>query len=213
MSADRRTVETYNTSAEALAEYFKGIGARVDHIEKALNLASVNDGSATVVEIGCGDGRDAEEIIKRVASYVGFDPSEGMLRLARKRLPAANFVCADSDTFPYPLGVDVIYAFASLIHSNPDTNRRVFSRLASSLRVGGIALVNVRMREKYQVEVQQDQFGVREYHYYTSGMINDISGDSFVVVDEDVAQIGSNTWLTMALQRTGSFYINKTVLA
>lgn len=201
MSSHKQTIDTYNASAEALAEYFKGIGPRTEHIDRALELAGVQDGSARLVEIGCGDGRDAEVIIGKVQEYIGFDPSDSMLKLARKRLPAANFVLADSLSFNYPANLDVVLAFASFIHSDRQTNAQVFNKLAQAVRIGGIVMVNVRERDAYEEQLQPDQFGTRMYFYYTPKVILELAGLNFKQVYEDHAQIGQNTWLTMALER------------
>lgn len=66
----RITISTYDKSAKELAEYFKGHGTRVEDIELALKLAG-SPKNAKVVEVGCGDGRDAAEIVMRVGSYIG----------------------------------------------------------------------------------------------------------------------------------------------
>lgn len=55
------TTNTYDESAEALAEFFKGIGPRTSYIDLAFKLIGYKE-HARVVEIGCGDGRDATEI-------------------------------------------------------------------------------------------------------------------------------------------------------
>jgi len=65
------------------------MGARIEDIERAIQLSGAND-EASVVEIGCGDGGDAAEIIPRVPSYLGVDPSVGLLEIARKRLPGVS---------------------------------------------------------------------------------------------------------------------------
>lgn len=83
-----RTVQTYDQAAERLAADMGTIGPRVADIERALALAKAGPG-ARVVEVGCGDGRDAVDIVPRVAWYQGFDPSKGLLALAHKRLPDA----------------------------------------------------------------------------------------------------------------------------
>ena len=201
MTTDNQTIETNNKSEEKLAEYFKGVGPRTEHIELALELAGVSDGSGHVVEIGCGDARDAEEIIPRVASYIGFDPSTEMLRIARKRLPNTQFVLADSLSFEYPTQLDVVFAFASLIHSGPDTNRLAIARIKNALRVGGIAMINVRIRDVYSFETQTDQFGTRVYYYYTPELLAELAGPDFTIARESQFQIGTNTWLTLALRR------------
>jgi SAM-dependent methyltransferase len=201
MNVHDGTIETYNRSASELAEYFRGIGPRTEHIDLALKLAGVGNGAGRVVEIGCGDGRDAEDIIPKVSGYIGFDPSLGMLELARQRLPLAKFAYGDSLSFPYPRDIDVVFAFASLIHSDRAVNTRLMRRLAQAIRAGGIALINVRERDDYQAEEQTDQFGTRTYYYYAESDIVAMAGEDFAVAHVDRKSIGSNTWLTMALQR------------
>jgi SAM-dependent methyltransferase len=117
---DRLTISTYDKSAAELADYFAGIGSRVDLIEDALHMADAPD-NARVVEVGCGDGRDAVDIVPRVGDYEGFDPSIKLIELANQReLPKARFVKADALSYDYPQGLGVIFGFASYLHLNRD---------------------------------------------------------------------------------------------
>ena len=127
-----QTIKTYDRSAVRLAEHFKGIGTRIDDVELGLKLAGVSSG-ARVVEIGCGDGRDAVEIFKRVSWYEGVDPSAGLIKMAKDRLPNATFVKADALTYNYPKDVDVVFAFASLLHVSKDNLKKVIQKVANSL--------------------------------------------------------------------------------
>ncbi len=133
MDWQAETITTYDDSAQRLSEFFKGFGARVLDIEHGMQLAGADD-TARVIEIGCGDGRDATEIIKRVGWYEGFDPSEGLLQIARARLPDTSFVKADAISYEYPENLDVIYAFASLLHLSKEDLPKVFDKASESLR-------------------------------------------------------------------------------
>ena len=55
MDRNTKTIDTYDSSANELAEYFKGIGARVDDIQLGIKLCGSSD-KLQVVEIGCKDG-------------------------------------------------------------------------------------------------------------------------------------------------------------
>src|SRR5512138_3479628 len=44
-----------------------------------------------VVDLGCGSGLWAEQLIKRGFDVLGIDISEAMIRLARQRAPQARF--------------------------------------------------------------------------------------------------------------------------
>jgi trans-aconitate methyltransferase len=200
MDWSARTIQTYDESAEALAAYFNDIGSRTHDIELGLRLADV-DMNARVVEIGCGDGRDAEEIIKRSAWYEGFDPSEGLLTIARKKLPNASFVKADALTYQYPKNVDVIYAFASLLHVNREDIKLVLIKAAETLRKGGIIFISLKERPSYTEEVKEDRHGKRMFYHYNPAIVKDLAGDAFTSVHEDHQKIGHTDWFTLALKK------------
>jgi SAM-dependent methyltransferase len=201
---DFQTVQTYDDSAEALATYFAGIGSRVNDIELALKLAG-NPPEPNVAEVGCGDGRDAMDIVPRVSSYVGFDPSEKALELARRRLPGVRFVNGDALHSDYPENLDVVYAFASLLHVSKENSPAVYDRIAQALRVGGILFLWLKEREKYEEDLVQDEFGERTFYYYTAPLVRELAGDGFEVALEDHRKLNRKTsnWLIMALRKVG----------
>ncbi len=82
----QQTVDTYNKSAKELAEYSHGIGTRKKYINRAFNLAG-SPKNARVLEVGCGDGRDATEILKHTDNYLGFDIARKAVELAKQSLP------------------------------------------------------------------------------------------------------------------------------
>lgn len=139
MAVDIRTVSVYDDSARELSDYFQGIGSRIEDINRALLLAGTPT-VQNVIEIGCGDGRDAKDIVRRTSSYIGFDPSTGMLDLARKRVPGGVFVQADALGFSYPKNIDIVFAFASLLHLPREDIREVFKKIAAVLHEGGDCL-------------------------------------------------------------------------
>jgi SAM-dependent methyltransferase len=200
MDWNTKTIETYNTSAKALAEYFKGTGARIKDIELALKLADATS-EARVIEIGCGDGRDAAEIVKRTKWYEGFDPSEGLLQIARNRLPQASFVRADALTYDYPNGLDVIYTFASLLHVNQGDLRTVFEKAFKALRKGGIFYISLKERDRYTEEVKKDEHGERMFYYYNVALIQALASHAFSTVYEVHYKMGKTEWFSIALKK------------
>lgn len=104
------TVETYDKSAKELAEYFRGIGPRTNDIQLAIELAG-NPPAPRILEIGCGDGRDAREIVGLTPNYTGFDISKELIKIARQHVPQGNFEVADAISYPYPANdLDVVFA-------------------------------------------------------------------------------------------------------
>jgi len=200
MDWNTKTIETYDSSATALAEYFKGAGVRTKDIELALNLAGATS-EARVIEIGCGDGRDAAEIVKRTKWYEGFDPSEGLLQIARNRLPQASFVRADALTYNYPNDLDVIYAFASLLHVNQGGLTAVFKKASQALRKGGIFYISLKERNIYTEEAKKDEYGERMFYYYNVALIQALAGRAFLTAYEVHYKMGKTEWLSIALKK------------
>jgi SAM-dependent methyltransferase len=53
----------------------------------------------TVLDVGCGTGRHTAYLVERGHTVLGIDPSEGMLQVARSKVPAARFETADVPVF------------------------------------------------------------------------------------------------------------------
>ena len=129
-----RTRLTYDESADRMAAKFRAMGPRSADIDRIFE--HIGEESANILEIGCGDGRDAMEFRKRTPNYLGIDYSEGMLKMAREYLPNAEFRLADVSEFEFPEGLDGIAAFASLLHLPPEKVRLVVSRGYEALNPG-----------------------------------------------------------------------------
>lgn len=195
-----QTIKTYDKSATELAEYFKGVGARIKDIELGLKL-SKSGNTSRIIEIGCGDGRDAQEIVKLVNWYEGCDPSIELLNLARKKVPGASFVLADALSYVYPSNVDVIFAFASLLHVNKIDLVKVFNKTAKSLKQSGILYISLKERPEYTEEVKRDKYGERMFYYYNPSIIKDLSRENFQSAYEAHQKIGHTDWFTIALYK------------
>jgi len=196
----QKTIDTYNNSAKDLAEYFRGIGARTNDIEKALQLAG-NPPQARVVEIGCGDGRDAKEIVRRVNWYLGFDISNELIKLARKHVAGAEFQVADIADFDFPSNLDVIYAFASLLHSDKDEVRKVLRRAALALKPEGIFYISLKQAPDYESRIKKDMYGERLFYFYNPEIIEELAADKYKKVDVSFQRIGDTDWFTIALKK------------
>lgn len=200
MNWDQQNIKVYDQSAKALSEYFSGIGSREEDVERGIALAG-NPSEPRIVEIGCGDGRDTIEISRRAGWFEAFDPSAGFIRIARKQLPDATFVVADALSYTYPENLDVVFAFASLLHVNKENLAVVFDRIARSLRSGGILYLSLKERTEYTEEIKKDQYGERMFYFYNADIIKELAKTNYVVVYQDSHVHGHTDWLTIALKR------------
>ncbi len=199
---NNETLKTYNKSAKQLAKYFSGIGSRIKYIEQALELAGKSDGSASVLELGCGDGRDAVDIIKRSGKYTGIDYSSGLIGIAKKVLPATDFRVVDMQNYDYPAhAYDVIFSFASVLHLDKESVAQLFVDASRSLKVGGIFYISTKYAEKYKKEWKEDDHGKRLSYFYTPKLLATLAGSRYEVVESYINTIHNRKWVEIALRR------------
>lgn len=192
-------IKTYNQSAPALAEYFQGIGPRTEDIERAFEF--VDKKNPKVLEIGCGNGRDGKEILNFTDDYLGMDISEGMIRLAKEISPTAHFIVADVDFFDFPENIDIIFAFASLLHLDKDAIEKVLAKAHKSLMDDGIFYISLK-EDLYHEKIKIDQFGERVFYFYEEKDIQELTtktGYSIVFTDRQVK--GHTKWITCVLRK------------
>jgi SAM-dependent methyltransferase len=200
MSVDPQTIKTYNASAAQLASHFqtyKG-GAVLDSISRSFALAAkLKDGM--VIEIGCGTGKDAAEIIKYTDQYEGFDPAQGLLEIARKHVPEATFTEADALSYAYPSGAIIVFAFASLLHLNRDDFMAVAAKVAESLQTGGVFCMTLKEADAYAEQTQEDDFGTRLFYLYSPELVREMLNPSFELVYEghDIVGPKKKKWMSL----------------
>ncbi len=198
----QQTIDTYNKSAQELAKYFRGIGSRTKDIDLAIKLADSPE-EPRILEIGCGDGRDAKEIVKRSKRYTGFDISEELIKLARQYVPEGEFEVADAVDYDYPGGLDVVFAFASLLHLSKEEVRTVLEKVHESLKPGGIFFISPKLADEYTKKIKEDLFGTRQFYFYNPTIIRELAGDMYQVakIDGGFITVGNTEWFEIALRR------------
>lgn len=106
------------------------------------------EGTESLIDIGCGDGKVTAEIaaVLKGGSVVGIDSSESMIQLARKRYPANRypnliFVLMDVVDMRFQSRFDVVFSNAAL-HWVKD-HRPVVEAIHRCLKPGGRLLLQM----------------------------------------------------------------------
>ena len=118
---------------------------------------------ARILDLCCGTGQLAQELIERGYRVTGIDSSEEMLRLARKNAPAGEFIVADARSFNLA-GVYhvVVSAFDSLNHiMTLEELTSVFRNVYAVLQEGGLFLFDLNLEEGYKAS-WHDSFSIAE---------------------------------------------------
>ena len=120
-----RNIEIYNQSAKEYAEKFIKAGPRINDVNHLFELSGKNN--PRVLELGCANGRDIEEIFKKTDNYLGVDGSEELLKLAILRNPQVEFLLSDFNDLNFGKNsFDIVIDFASLFHLDDIEFKRIF---------------------------------------------------------------------------------------
>jgi len=196
----QKTRNTYSKSAASLGQHYDEIGSRDGDVNLAFTLAG-NPENAKVLEIGCGNGRDALSILRRTPFYTGIDTSPEMIKLARERTFKGKFEVADALTYDYDGPYDVVFAFASLRHIAPSELGIVLKKVYDSLREGGVLYISSNYADHYHQEDRKDKYGEREIHYYNPDIIQHYAPRGFKKVQELYDTIDGFKWFEVVLKK------------
>jgi trans-aconitate methyltransferase len=192
------TEDTYDKAAQGYTQKFKDIGVRSADVDQTFSF--VNTENPHVVEIGCGAGREAEYILTKTDSYIGIDISAGMLTYAKEKLPEAHFEKVAVEEYQFPKNTDVVFAFASLLHTSKVDLQTIFLRMYDALPSGGVIFVSLKRRNEYTTAVVEDTYGPREFHYYSRNDLLEVAGSGFEEVFYE-EQERLEDWFTMILKK------------
>lgn len=141
--ARRAVRSSYDTVAES---YLDTVGGELAYkpLDRALLAALLEqtEDGAPVADLGCGPGHVTGWLAARGARAVGVDLSPGMVALARREHPEAEFREGDLLRLPAADGeFGAAVALYSVIHLEPDELAPAFAEARRVLRPGGRLLV------------------------------------------------------------------------
>jgi SAM-dependent methyltransferase len=90
-------------------------------------VAALPNGSASVLDLGCGSGAPVTKYLAACGLHVtGVDTSPTLISLCRERLPDQEWLVADMRLLQLERKFDGILAWDSFFHLAPDDQRRMF---------------------------------------------------------------------------------------
>lgn len=195
------TTETYNRGADKLSKKFNKIGLRKDDIDRAFSFYN-KPKYLNVIEIGCGNGRDAKYILKYTKNYTGIDISKEMIKLSKKFLPSANFIIGNIEKIKIPNNIDIVFAFASFLHLDKKSFEKILNKIYKKINKDGIIYISLKYTKTYKEKIKEDEFGKRFFYYYSIKDIQEISNKTgYKIIYKNRQNIRNNNWLTIILKK------------
>lgn len=137
---EQKTLESYKKIAAARGKTHADPEFWRAEFEKFRRLLP----SGTVVDIGCGSGRDAL-LLADEYDYIGIDASNEMLSGARDLVPAADFRTMGMYSLDFSSrSVDGFWAAASLLHIPKRNAGTVLHEIRRVTKLGGIGFIAMK---------------------------------------------------------------------
>jgi cyclopropane fatty-acyl-phospholipid synthase-like methyltransferase len=99
---------------------------------------------SSVLDIGCGSGVPADQMIAKEHILTGIDISKVQIELARKNVPSGTFIRADLSVVQFNESTfNAIVAFYTFEQVPRSTHAQIFRKIATWLKPGGYFLFSV----------------------------------------------------------------------
>jgi len=192
------TKDTYNKFSKEYAEKFRNF-LMTEYINRVFD--DWRGDNPRVLELGCGAGRDAEEICQRTSNYTGIDISEGLLEIAKqKKIANAKFSRQSIKDYGFTENFDIVFAVASLLHVNEEDFAQVLQRVHKILAKRGLFHITVKHGKYKGEELVKDKYGERIFYFYRLSDIKRMA-EGYEVVSEDQVTVGKTEWINILLRK------------
>ena len=136
---NKETIDYYNRTADQY--YWNTVGVDLGTMRKL--FASYLPAEATIIDLGCGSGRDVMAFNDMGHNAIGLDASEELVNLAKERLHIRAIV-GDISSWITNAPFDGIWCCASLIHLNDKEKEQFFKNLNYNLKKDGVIYIAVK---------------------------------------------------------------------
>jgi len=146
---DERTADYWRRFPKTLPqEFIRRMGAR-----------------RSVLDIGCGPGRDGQMLEEMGCRVLGIDMSRAMLRIAAQR----GLMVCKADMFSLPLAegsVDGVWAYTSLLHSKKEHLSEALAEIHRILRPEGLLALGMHQGDEHRYRIVGGVSGPRWFSHY-----------------------------------------------
>jgi len=146
------TLASYNTSAKEWTKDHwtpKFWGDNFDYFHELLP-------TGRVLEVGCGSGRDAQELIKLGYDYLGTDIAGELVKEARKNNPEAKFEQISLYDLDFERPFDGFWCAAVLIHLPKKRIDEALQAIKSNMRAQAIGFIAIKEGEGERLEARPE---------------------------------------------------------
>jgi 8-oxo-dGTP pyrophosphatase MutT (NUDIX family)/predicted O-methyltransferase YrrM len=143
-----QTWKSYESSALDYAKNVDGLHPQ----KEAERFLSLIPSGGTIIDIGCGSGRDAKNFSEKGFRVTGIDFSPNMIEIAKRNAPKATFKNIDMHSLDLEDTFDAAWANASLLHIPKARFLEVLEKIYSLLNDNGLFYIKMKQGSHEGIE-------------------------------------------------------------
>jgi ubiquinone/menaquinone biosynthesis C-methylase UbiE len=199
MRQTNTTVQSYDTTAQEYTKKTKDLHPK----KEASKFLSYIPKGGSILDLGCGPGRDAGIFESEGYQVTGLDPSTKLLEIARDAAPLSTFKHGYAEDIPFMNEeFDGVWACASLIHIQRKNLPRVLGEVYRIMKPGAIFAPSFKQGRGERAIKDERYGGVEKFfaYYPESEMQEMLQNSGFNILDSFVKGIhdsyATNPWMS-----------------
>ena len=198
MDAMNNTLEYYNQNSEA---FYSGT-VNADMSELYAHFEPLLPAGASILDLGCGSGRDSLHFIKAGYSVTAVDGSKELCTLAEKLLEQP-VRCMLYEEWDYTDTFDGVWACSSLLHVPKSELPKTIRRISDALKPSGILYASFKYGDS------EREAGGRLFSDYTENGIAELTSLApelelieFIITNDVRSGRSNEKWLNIIWRKT-----------
>lgn len=193
--------DVYNSKTKELIKKFDTLWARIFDIDNAFLLRWWEKDKLKILEIWCFSWREFEYIKNYSKKYTWIDISKDAIDYAKNKFQDWEFIIWDIEEYEFDKKFDIIFAFASLIHSDIETTKKLFEKFYKILNENWIIYISMKSSENYSEITKTDEFWTRIYYHYSLEEYKKLPWGKFEVIYQDEQNFNNQNWFTIGFRK------------
>jgi len=107
---------------------------------------------------------------------------------------------ADVVEFEFPSNLDIVIAFASLIHVKKPELQDILDKIYTVLNENGLTYLSLKYSSSYKKITKEDDLGERTYYLYSKEDIYKLKRN-FKILEYNIHKVRDQEWLDVILQK------------
>jgi len=171
MPSPNPTIAWYDTHAESYA----ADGASWADLDQIDEFIALLPEKASILDVGCGSGRDSSIFHNKGFQVTGIDLSENLIAIAKENFPDLEFIHGSMTKLPFPdKSFDGLWVHASLLHLETDEEvHRALSEFQRVLKSAGVLHLTVKA-VRGGIETDRVTESSRFFRYYTAKEVREM---------------------------------------